>query len=224
MVNFSRNQSIIVSEESAAGKTVSAKYAMRYFANAFGNAKTIRNDNSLRFGKYIEIGFLRNHICGASMKTYLLEKSRVIYQAQDERNYHIFYQLCTQANQSEMKSLALLPANKFRYTSEGNAIVINGVNDAEQFMETREALALLGIENKVKISIFRLLSAILHLGNVIINEDENDTTFVKESDKSFSTFCSLLKFDENRMRTWLCNKRIKTGVEVVNTTLNLNQV
>ncbi|CAF4080620.1 unnamed protein product, partial [Rotaria sp. Silwood2] len=188
MVNFSRNQSIIVSEESAAGKTVSAKYAMRYFANAFGNAKTIRNDNSLRFGKYIEIGFLRNHICGASMKTYLLEKSRVIYQAQDERNYHIFYQLCTQANQSEMKSLALC------------------------------------IENKVKISIFRLLSAILHLGNVIINEDENDTTFVKESDKSFSTFCSLLKFDENRMRTWLCNKRIKTGVEVVNTTLNLNQV
>ncbi|CAF1195423.1 unnamed protein product [Rotaria sp. Silwood1] len=246
MVNFSRNQSIIVSGESGAGKTVSAKYAMRYFANvgglleetqiekkvlasnpimeAIGNAKTIRNDNSSRFGKYIEIGFLRNHICGASMKTYLLEKSRVIYQAQDERNYHIFYQLCTQANQSEMKSLALLPANKFRYTSEGNAIIITGVNDAEQFLETREALALLGIENKVQMSIFRLLSAILHLGNVIINEGEGETTFVKESDKSFSTFCSLLKLDENRMRTWLCNKRIKTGVEVVNTTLNLNQV
>jgi myosin heavy subunit len=73
-------------------------------------------------------------------------------------------------------------------------------------------------------SIFRLLSAILYLGNVVIDEGEQDTTFVKPSDKSFSTFCALLKIDENRMRTWLCNKRIKTGVEVVNTTLNLNQV
>jgi myosin heavy subunit len=73
-------------------------------------------------------------------------------------------------------------------------------------------------------SIFRLLSSVLHLGNVVIGEGENDTTFVKPSDKSFSTFCSLLKLDEDRMRTWLCNKRIKTGVEVVNTTLNLNQV
>ncbi|CAF1537304.1 unnamed protein product, partial [Adineta ricciae] len=245
MVNFAKNQSIIVSGESGAGKTVSAKYAMRYFANvgglleetqiekkvlasspimeAIGNAKTIRNDNSSRFGKYIEIGFLKNHICGASMRTYLLEKSRVIYQAPDERNYHIFYQLCTQVNQPEMKSLALLPADQFRYASEGNAITIKGVNDAQQFLETREALALLGIENKVQMSIFRLLSAILHLGNVIINEGEGESTYVKESDKSFSIFCSLLKLDESRMRTWLCNKRIKTGVEVVNTTLNLNQ-
>ncbi|CAF4165693.1 unnamed protein product, partial [Rotaria sp. Silwood2] len=118
MINFSKNQSIIVSGESGAGKTVSAKYAMRYFSNvrglleetqieknAIGNAKTIRNDNSSLFGKYIEIEFLKYHICGASMRTYLLEKSRVIYQAPDERNYHIFYQLCTQANQSDMKSL-----------------------------------------------------------------------------------------------------------------------
>ncbi|CAF1188386.1 unnamed protein product [Adineta steineri] len=245
MVNFSKNQSIIVSGESGAGKTVSAKYAMRYFANvgglleetqiekkvlasspimeAIGNAKTIRNDNSSRFGKYIEIGFLKNHICGASMRTYLLEKSRVIYQAPDERNYHIFYQLCTQTNQPEMKSLALLSADQFRYTSEGNAITIKGVNDAQQFQETREALTLLGIENKVQISIFRLLSAILHLGNVIISEGDGETTYVKESDRSFSTFCSLLKIDESRMRTWLCNKRIKTGVEVVNTTLTFNQ-
>ncbi|CAF1559093.1 unnamed protein product, partial [Adineta ricciae] len=116
-----------------------------------------------------------------------------------------------------------VPADQFRYASEGNAITIKGVNDAQQFLETREALALLGIENKVQMSIFRLLSAILHLGNVIINEGEGESTYVKESDKSFSIFCSLLKLDESRMRTWLCNKRIKTGVEVVNTTLNLNQ-
>jgi myosin-5 len=119
MVNFGQNQSIIVSGESGAGKTVSAKYTMRYFANvggssevtrvekkvlasnpimeAFGNAKTTRNDNSSRFGKFIQIDFDRKHqIVGASMKTYLLEKSRVVFQADQERNYHIFYQLCSQ--------------------------------------------------------------------------------------------------------------------------------
>ena len=83
---------------------------------------------------------------------------------------------------------------------------------------------LIGIENKIQMSIFRLLSAILHLGNVVINEGDGESTYVKQSDRSFSTFCSLLKLDEDRMRTWLCNKRIKTGVEVVNTTLTLNQV
>jgi len=117
-----RDQSIIVSGESGAGKTVSAKYAMRYFATvggsstetqvekkvlasspimeAIGNAKTTRNDNSSRFGKYIEIHFNQNyHIVGASMRTYLLEKSRVVFQAPEERNYHIFYQLCASREQ-----------------------------------------------------------------------------------------------------------------------------
>ncbi|CAF0778200.1 unnamed protein product [Didymodactylos carnosus] len=245
MVNFNKNQSIIVSGESGAGKTVSAKYAMRYFANvgglseetqiekkvlasspimeAIGNAKTIRNDNSSRFGKYIEIGFLKNHICGASMRTYLLEKSRVIYQAPDERNYHIFYQLCTQYQHQDMKILSLLPADQFRYTAEGRAITIKGVNDAALFNETREALLLLGIDNKSQMLIFRVLSAILHLGNVEINEAEKESTYIKDSNKPFSTFCSLLKIDENRMRTWLCSKRLKTGIEVVNTPLNLQQ-
>ena len=80
------------------------------------------------------------------------------------------------------------------------------------------------MEHKVQMSMFRLLSAILHLGNVIIDEGELDSTFINQSDRSFSIFCSLLKIDEHRMRTWLCNKRIKTGVEVVTMTLNLSQV
>ncbi|XP_030045105.1 unconventional myosin-Vb-like [Microcaecilia unicolor] len=125
-----KNQSIIVSGESGAGKTVSAKYAMRYFATvggsasetnveekvlasspimeAIGNAKTTRNDNSSRFGKYIQIGFDRRyHIIGANMRTYLLEKSRVVFQAEEERNYHIFYQLCASSNLPEFKELML---------------------------------------------------------------------------------------------------------------------
>uniref|UniRef100_A0A673ZTJ0 Myosin VB n=1 Tax=Salmo trutta TaxID=8032 RepID=A0A673ZTJ0_SALTR len=128
MARDERNQSIIVSGESGAGKTVSAKYAMRFFATvggsandtnveekvlasspimeAIGNAKTTRNDNSSRFGKYIQIGFDRSyHIIGANMRTYLLEKSRVVFQAEDERNYHIFYQLCASASLPEFKDL-----------------------------------------------------------------------------------------------------------------------
>nr|CAD7204776.1 unnamed protein product [Timema douglasi] len=123
-----RDQAIIVSGESGAGKTVSAKYAMRYFATvggastetqvekkvlasspimeAIGNAKTTRNDNSSRFGKFIEIHFDKQyHIQGASMRTYLLEKSRVVFQAPDERNYHIFYQMC--AARDQLKDLHL---------------------------------------------------------------------------------------------------------------------
>ncbi|CAF0903155.1 unnamed protein product, partial [Didymodactylos carnosus] len=243
MVNFNKNQSIIVSGESGAGKTVSAKYAMRYFANiaglseetqiekkvlasnpimeAIGNAKTIRNDNSSRFGKYIELGFFKNHICGASMKTYLLEKSRVIYQASDERNYHIFYQLCTQHENQDMKTLSLLSADQFRYTE--NAIIIKGVNDALMFNDTREALFLLGIDSKTQMLLFRLLSAILHLGNVEITEAEREATYIKYPNESFSTFCSLLKIDENRMKTWLCSKKLKAGIEVCIMPLNLQQ-
>ncbi|NXX30342.1 MYO5B protein, partial [Nicator chloris] len=130
MARDEKNQSIIVSGESGAGKTVSAKYAMRFFATvggsasetnieakvlasspimeAIGNAKTTRNDNSSRFGKYIQIGFdKRYHIIGANMRTYLLEKSRVVFQAEDERNYHIFYQLCASSSLPEFKDLGL---------------------------------------------------------------------------------------------------------------------
>ncbi|NXW34194.1 MYO5C protein, partial [Phaetusa simplex] len=130
MARNNKNQSIIVSGESGAGKTVSARYTMRYFATvsksssnahvedkvlasnpiteAVGNAKTTRNDNSSRFGKYTEISFDQCYqIIGANMRTYLLEKSRVVFQSENERNYHIFYQLCASAVQPEFKHLKL---------------------------------------------------------------------------------------------------------------------
>ncbi|NXM45605.1 MYO5B protein, partial [Gymnorhina tibicen] len=129
MVRFGKNQSLIISGESGAGKTASAKYAMRFFTTvggcwgdcsmeekvlgsiplmeAFGNAKTTRNDNSSRFGKYLEIGFIQENVTGATIKTYLLEKSRVTFQAKEERNYHIFYQLCASAALPELQGLGL---------------------------------------------------------------------------------------------------------------------
>uniref|UniRef100_A0A1B6LP12 Myosin motor domain-containing protein n=2 Tax=Graphocephala atropunctata TaxID=36148 RepID=A0A1B6LP12_9HEMI len=182
-----RDQSIIVSGESGVGKTVSAKYAMRYFATvggsttethverkvlasspimeAIGNPKTTRNDNSSRFGKFIELQFSRTYnIIGASMRTYLLEKSRVVFQAPEERNYHILYQLC--AVRKDYPDLKLSDATTYRYLSQ--EAVIPGVDDAQCFQETVSALVTLGISERKITDIFRVLASILHLGNIEI--------------------------------------------------------
>ncbi|KAL0601111.1 Unconventional myosin-Va [Plecturocebus cupreus] len=143
---------------------------------SIGNAKTTRNDNSSRFGKYIEIGFdKRYRIIGANMRTYLLEKSRVVFQAEEERNYHIFYQLCASAKLPEFKMLRLGNANDFNYTNQGGSPVIEGVDDAKEMAHTRQACTLLGISESYQMGIFRILAGILHLGNVGFTSRDADS-------------------------------------------------
>nr|XP_057913382.1 unconventional myosin-Vb isoform X2 [Doryrhamphus excisus] len=237
MARDERNQSIIVSGESGAGKTVSAKYAMRFFATvggsandsnveekvlasspimeAIGNAKTTRNDNSSRFGKYIEIGFSRNyHIMGAHMRTYLLEKSRVVFQAEDERNYHIFYQLCACSALSELQDLSLTSAEDFTYTSMGENIFIEGVSDADDFNKTRQAFRLLGIKDASQNAIFRVLASILHLGNIeICSERDGESCHVSSDDVHLKHFCRLLGLESQQMEHWLCHRKLVTASE-----------
>ncbi|XP_046900977.1 unconventional myosin-Vb isoform X1 [Hypomesus transpacificus] len=232
-----RNQSIIVSGESGAGKTVSAKYAMRFFATvggsandtnveekvlasspimeAIGNAKTTRNDNSSRFGKYIQIGFDRRyHIIGANMRTYLLEKSRVVFQAEDERNYHIFYQLCASATLPEFKDLALTSAEDFTFTSLGENIFIEGVNDAKDFEKTKEAFTLLGVKESNQSSIYRVMASILHLGNVeICSERDGESCHISRDDPHLGHFCRLLGVELEQMEHWLCRRKLVTTSE-----------
>uniref|UniRef100_A0A8C9ZTK0 Myosin VB n=1 Tax=Sander lucioperca TaxID=283035 RepID=A0A8C9ZTK0_SANLU len=235
MARDERNQSIIVSGESGAGKTVSAKYAMRFFATvggsandtnveekvlasspimeAIGNAKTTRNDNSSRFGKYIQIGFSRHYnIIGANMRTYLLEKSRVVFQAEDERNYHIFYQLCASASLPEFKDLGLSDAEDFTFTSLGQNIFIEGVDDAEDFEKTREAFTLLGIKDVSQSSIFKVVASILHLGNIEICS-ERDGESCHRDDVHLQHFCRLLGVDLPQMEHWLCHRKLVTASE-----------
>ncbi|XP_076768574.1 unconventional myosin-Vb isoform X4 [Arvicanthis niloticus] len=243
-----KNQSIIVSGESGAGKTVSAKYAMRYFATvggsasdtnieekvlasspimeAIGNAKTTRNDNSSRFGKYIEIGFDKKyHIIGANMRTYLLEKSRVVFQADDERNYHIFYQLCAAASLPEFKELALTCAEDFFYTAHGGNTAIEGVDDAEDFEKTRQALTLLGVRESHQISIFKIIASILHLGSVEIQaERDGDSCSIPPQDEHLSNFCRLLGIEYSQMEHWLCHRKLVTTSETYVKTMSLQQV
>uniref|UniRef100_A0A672LS11 Unconventional myosin-Vb n=1 Tax=Sinocyclocheilus grahami TaxID=75366 RepID=A0A672LS11_SINGR len=237
MARDEKNQSIIVSGESGAGKTVSAKYAMRFFATvggsandtnveekvlasspimeAIGNAKTTRNDNSSRFGKYIQIGFDRRYyIIGANMRTYLLEKSRVVFQAEDERNYHIFYQLCASSSLSEFKDLSLTSAEDFTYTSLGENIFIEGVNDAEDLVKTREALTMLGVKEIHQMSIFKIIASILHLGNVgIMSERDGESCHINRDDTHLHNFCRLLGIEQEQMEHWLCRRKLVTTSE-----------
>ncbi|XP_017163246.1 unconventional myosin-Vb isoform X3 [Poecilia reticulata] len=247
MARDEKNQSMIVSGESGAGKTVSAKYAMRYFATvggsssdanveekvlasnpimeAIGNAKTTRNDNSSRFGKYIQIGFSRHyHIIGANMRTYLLEKSRVVFQAEDERNYHIFYQLCASASLPEFKDLSLMSAEDFTYTSLGENIFIEGVNDADDFKKTREAFTLLGIKESNQSSIFKIVASILHLGNVeIVSERDGESCHVARNDVHLQHFCRLLGVELKQMDHWLCHRKLATASETFVKTMSCQQ-
>ncbi|XP_016408908.1 unconventional myosin-Va-like isoform X2 [Sinocyclocheilus rhinocerous] len=239
MARDEKNQSIIVSGESGAGKTVSAKYAMRYFATvsgssaeasveekvlasspimeAIGNAKTTRNDNSSRFGKYIEIGFDRkHHIIGANMRTYLLEKSRVVFQASEERNYHIFYQLCACAHLPEFEPLKLGSADDFPYTKQGRSPIIEGVNDLNEMEATRKAFSLLGITEAHQMGLFQILSAILHLGNVEVKERGSSSCGISDESGHLVGFCDLTEVSYESMAHWLCHKKLKTATETLN--------
>uniref|UniRef100_A0A673BZT1 Myosin VAb n=1 Tax=Sphaeramia orbicularis TaxID=375764 RepID=A0A673BZT1_9TELE len=236
MARDERNQSIIVSGESGAGKTVSAKYAMRYFATvscssgeanveekvlasspimeALGNAKTTRNDNSSRFGKYIEIGFDKKHcIIGANMRTYLLEKSRVVFQAHGERNYHIFYQLCASSHLSEFKAFRLGCADDFHYTNQGQSPVIDGVDDAKEMNNTRKAFSLLGINEGDQMAIYQILAALLHLSNVEVKEQSADKSSIMPDNAHLLVFCELMGVPCEEMAHWLCHRKLKTTTE-----------
>ncbi|KAK9511427.1 hypothetical protein O3M35_000087 [Rhynocoris fuscipes] len=232
------DQSIIVSGESGAGKTVSAKYAMRYFATvggsttetqverkvlasspimeAIGNAKTTRNDNSSRFGKYIELHFSHKFtIVGASMNTYLLEKSRVIFQSPGERNYHIFYQLC--ASREKLPKLHLDSAECYNYLCDSEH-TIDGVNDGEAYNETLEALYTLGFSKQEIDDICLCLASVLHLGNISITDSaaDGDICYISNRDKHLLIFTKLLDINIEELTRWLTHRKIVSTRESLN--------
>lgn len=115
------------------------------------------------------------------MRTYLLEKSRVVFQAEEERNYHIFYQLCASAKLPEFKMLRLGNADNFHYTKQGGSPVIEGVDDTKEMAHTRQACTLLGISESYQMGIFRILAGILHLGNVAFTSRDSDSCTIPVS-------------------------------------------
>ncbi|KAG0172475.1 Myosin type-2 heavy chain 1 [Apophysomyces sp. BC1034] len=254
MIREQTNQTIVVSGESGAGKTVSAKYIMRYFATAddqesggkrqkanggmteveeqilatnpimeaFGNAKTTRNDNSSRFGKYIEIQFDDGaNIIGAKIRTYLLERSRLIFQPEIERNYHIFYQLCAAIPLSEKKEFELGDYSSFHYLNQSGTGTVPGVDDAAEFEVTQRALSTVGLSVQLQWKIFRMLAALLHIGNIQISG--RGDAMLSETDPALLTATRLLGIKSAEFRKWIVRKQIVTRSEKIVTNLNPTQ-
>ncbi|CAI5502052.1 unnamed protein product, partial [Closterium sp. Naga37s-1] len=247
-----RSQSILISGESGAGKTETTKLVMEYLASvggrahsegersienqvlesnplleAFGNAKTVRNDNSSRFGKFIEIQFdERGRVSGAAIRSYLLERSRVVQIADPERNYHCFYQLCDGASPEEAELLKLPPgpnrAQHFHYLNQSRCFDLQGKSsNAEEYGKTRSAMRVIGISEEEQLSILRLLAAVLHLGNVEFREKGDKLRIAKHTDATLDTVASLLSCDRKKLQDSLCTVKRKVGGETIKSALDV---
>ncbi|XP_077591330.1 unconventional myosin-XV [Stigmatopora nigra] len=195
MMDAKHNQVIIISGESGSGKTEATKLVLRYLValhhtsnlaqqikileaspllESFGNAKTVRNNNSSRFGKYMEIFMEDGVINGAITSQYLLEKSRIVFQAKDERNYHIFYEMLAGLSSQQKQTLYLQEAETYFYLNQGGDCVIKGKDDIKDFQRLLGAMEILHFTVDDQSAIFRVLSSILHLGNVYFEKYQTD--------------------------------------------------
>ncbi|KAH7315218.1 hypothetical protein KP509_21G040400 [Ceratopteris richardii] len=237
------NQSIIISGESGAGKTETAKIAMQYLAavgggggiekeiletnpilEAFGNAKTLRNDNSSRFGKLIDIYFDGSgKICGAKIETYLLEKSRVVQQVKGERSYHIFYQLCAGASDNLREQIHLLPAKDYLYLNQSSCLFIDNVDDSFDFVAVQRAMKAVQISEEYQNKVFAMLAAILWLGNVTFSVIDDENHVEVDDNEALSCTADLLKCSKTRLMEALTTRKIRAGHEDIVQKLNYSQ-
>ncbi|KAJ9628292.1 class II myosin [Knufia peltigerae] len=215
MKAYKDNQCVIISGESGAGKTEAAKRLMQYIANvsggtdsriqktkdmvlatnplleSFGNAKTLRNNNSSRFGKYLELEFNQNgEPVGAKITNYLLESSRVVGQITNERNFHIFYQFTKAAPKEYRDMFGVQQPQSYVYTSRSKCFDVPGIDDASDLNETIQAMKIIGLTKGEQDNIFRMLAAILWIGNITFRE--NDQGGVDISDQSVVDFVAYL--------------------------------
>jgi myosin-5 len=269
MLADEQRQAILISGESGAGKTESAKMVMQYLAHragptvsavasrgkqssssngttiggavsapieeqvlesnplleAFGNAKTARNDNSSRFGKFVEIDFdAGGRVTGASIATYLLERSRVVSIRSPERSFHIFYQLCAGADEEMRSELHLHGgATGFQTLSQSDVFELEDVDDAEAFKHTLDAMRIVGLSDTNIKSILRCVAAILHLGNVVFEGSSGDEAVASSTPKAtdaLNTAAALLGVSSDALLTALTTRAIETRGERIVKTLD----
>lgn len=238
------NQSIIISGESGAGKTETAKIAMQYLAalgggtagieseilqtscilEAFGNAKTCKNDNSSRFGKLIEIHFsTTGKICGAEIQTFLLDKSRVVQLSGGERSYHIFYQLCAGAPLFLREKLKLKMASEYNYLNQSDCLAINGVDDARKFQNLMEALDTLQIGKETQEYIFSMLASVLWLGNISFHVIDNENHVEVITDEAVRNASRLMGCHVHDLMLALSTHKIQAGKDSIAKKFTLQQ-
>merc|ERR1719264_1814623 len=191
---------------------------------AFGNAKTVKNDNSSRFGKFIRINFdASGYIAGANIETYLLEKARIIRQAPDERTFHIFYQLLMGAS-SELKSQMILEdARNYTFMTKG-AVRVPGIDDAEEFAATMEAMKIMGLNDEEINSIFRVLSGTLMFGNMEFKQERNSDQAILPDNTFAQKLAHLFGINVNDMTKGFLRPRIKVGRDFVTKAQTKEQV
>uniref|UniRef100_A0A3B5PRL1 Myosin heavy chain, fast skeletal muscle-like n=1 Tax=Xiphophorus maculatus TaxID=8083 RepID=A0A3B5PRL1_XIPMA len=250
MLTDRENQSVLITGESGAGKTVNTKRVIQYFATiaalggkkdqapqgagkiqgsledqivaanplleAYGNAKTVRNDNSSRFGKFIRIHFgTSGKLASADIETYLLEKSRVTFQLSAERSYHIFYQLMT-AHKPELIDALLITTNPYDFPmiSQGE-ITVKSIDDVEEFIATDTAIDILGFTADEKFNIYKLTGAVMHHGNMKFKQKQREEQAEPDGTEVADKIAYLLGLNSADMLKALCYPRVKVGNEMV---------
>lgn len=191
---------------------------------AFGNAKTVKNDNSSRFGKFIRINFdASGFIAGANIETYLLEKSRAIRQAKDERSFHVFYQLLTGATPEYRKEFLLEDAKNYTFMTQGN-IPVSGVDDAVEFKSTIQAMNIMGLSSEDFSAIFRIVSAVLLFGNMQFKQERNTDQATLPDNTVAQKISHLLGLNVTEMTKAFLRPRLKVGRDFVTKAQTKEQV
>ncbi|XP_052406940.1 myosin-9 isoform X2 [Carassius gibelio] len=241
MMQDREDQSILCTGESGAGKTENTKKVIQYLAHvasshktkkdqgelekqllqanpileAFGNAKTVKNDNSSRFGKFIRINFdVNGYIVGANIETYLLEKSRAIRQAKEERTFHMFYYMLTGAGDKLRSELCLESYNKYRFLSNGN-VTIPGQQDRDMYLETTEAMRIMGFPEEEQIGLLRVMSSVLQLGNMSFKKERHSDQASMPDDTAAQKVCHLMGMNVTDFTRAILSPRIKVGRDYV---------
>uniref|UniRef100_A0A665XDM1 Myosin-10 n=1 Tax=Echeneis naucrates TaxID=173247 RepID=A0A665XDM1_ECHNA len=244
MLQDREDQSILCTGESGAGKTENTKKVIQYLAHvasshkgrkdhnipgelerqllqanpileSFGNAKTVKNDNSSRFGKFIRINFdVTGYIVGANIETYLLEKSRAIRQAKDERTFHIFYQLLAGAGEHLKSDLLLEGFNNYRFLSNGN-IPIPGQQDKDNFHETMEAMHIMSFAHEEILAMLKVVSSVLQFGNIVFKKERNTDQASMPDNTAAQKLCHLLGMNVMEFTRAILSPRIKVGRDYV---------
>ncbi|KAJ4926593.1 hypothetical protein JOQ06_014343 [Pogonophryne albipinna] len=246
MLQDRENQSILITGESGAGKTVNTKRVIQYFATiavaggkkvdqnkmqgsledqiiaanplleAYGNAKTVRNDNSSRFGKFIRIHFgTTGKLASADIETYLLEKSRVTFQLSAERSYHIFYQLMT-GHKPELLDALLITTNPYDYPmiSQGE-ITVKSIDDTEEFIATDTAIDILGFTADEKMDIYKLTGSVMHHGAMKFKQKQREEQAEPDGTEVADKIAYLMGLNSADLLKALCYPRVKVGNEFV---------
>uniref|UniRef100_A0A8C9PEP9 Myosin heavy chain 1 n=1 Tax=Spermophilus dauricus TaxID=99837 RepID=A0A8C9PEP9_SPEDA len=258
MLTDRENQSILITGESGAGKTVNTKRVIQYFATiavtgekkkeeatsgkmqgtledqiisanplleAFGNAKTVRNDNSSRFGKFIRIHFgTTGKLASADIETYLLEKSRVTFQLKAERSYHIFYQIMSN-KKPDLIEMLLITTNPYDYAfvSQGE-ITVPSIDDQEELMATDSAIDILGFTSEERVSIYKLTGGVMHYGNMKFKQKQREEQAEPDGTEVADKAAYLQSLNSADLLKALCYPRVKVGNEYVTKGQTVQQV